>query len=212
MARRLRPDWGDALAGVIRVSICLPAYSDALNARRRTRSATARGTSARRHHQGGDAACSVSLSVPRDRIERVIMDCVETNLLGEARLAELEGRYVAAATSPVMDHSRRIAELDLEVQNITDAIAKGLLSDALAIRLRAAEVERTRLLAAQSAPLSEARRPPPMPIEKRVALMRQRLANGGDIARSVLREVFPEMIWLSLTGRAGISGRVSVMG
>ncbi len=34
------------------------------------------------HHEGGDAACNVSLSVPRARVESVIMECVETGFTG----------------------------------------------------------------------------------------------------------------------------------
>jgi site-specific DNA recombinase len=97
------------------------------------------------HHEGGNAACDVSLSVPRERVESVIMECVETDLLDPQRLKELEQRYRASAASAiVVDHGPRIAELDREIQNIGDAIAKGLVSAALAARLQAAEVERSR--------------------------------------------------------------------
>jgi hypothetical protein len=35
-----------------------------------------------------------------------------------------------------------------------------------------------------------------MSVEKRAALMRQRLAQGDEVARAALRELFPESIWL----------------
>jgi hypothetical protein len=35
-----------------------------------------------------------------------------------------------------------------------------------------------------------------MGVSKRVALVRQRLAQGGEVARAALRELFPESIWL----------------
>jgi hypothetical protein len=116
-------------------------------------------------------------------------------------LCELEARYLAQASSPTIDHSRRIAELDRDVRNITDAIAKGSFSDALASRLQEAEAERNRLQGAQMAPLSEPRKVlQQLSLQKRAALMKQRLAKGGDIARGVLREVFPESIWLEPDG------------
>jgi site-specific DNA recombinase len=102
------------------------------------------------HHEGGNAACSVSLSVPRARVESVIMECVETDLLDPKRLKEIEQRYRATAASAiVVDHGPRIAELDREIRNIGDAIAKWLVSAALAARLQAAEAERGRLMAAR---------------------------------------------------------------
>ena len=89
-------------------------------------------------------ACGVTLSVSRERAERVILNCVETDLLDPIRLAKIEERYRAAATRPVADHSRRIQELDGEVKTFFDAVARGLVSDALATRLGAAEAERAR--------------------------------------------------------------------
>jgi hypothetical protein len=41
-----------------------------------------------------------------------------------------------------------------------------------------------------------ARTKPAEPVERRVACMRERLAKGGELARGVLREVFPDSIWL----------------
>ena len=42
------------------------------------------------------AACSVSLSVSRERVDHVVLDCVETDLLSVERLTEREQRYADA--------------------------------------------------------------------------------------------------------------------
>ena len=106
------------------------------------------------HHEGGDSACSVSLSVPRARVESVIMDCVENRLLDPVHLTQAEERYRAAASMIVIDYGPRIAELGREIDNVTDALARVGFSDALAKRLKTAESERTRLLAQRSKPSS----------------------------------------------------------
>jgi hypothetical protein len=125
------------------------------------------------------------------------MDCVDTNLLDPAKLAEVEQRYRASLTSEiVIDHSARIAELDREIQNIGDAIAKGLISEALAARLRAAEAERTRLLATRDKPHAQPRNLSEATIEGRVQALREKLAEGGEAARSILLELFPYSIQL----------------
>lgn len=122
------------------------------------------------HHDGGDNACAVSLSVPR---ERVVLDCVETDLLNVKRLTELEQRYADAqrGAAIVVDVGPRLAALEQEIRNITDAIAKGLVSDALASRLKAAEAERARLLAVREKPVIKPRRISAATIERRVQLM-----------------------------------------
>jgi DNA-binding transcriptional MocR family regulator len=70
------------------------------------------------------------------------------------------------------------------------------VSDALARRLQSAEAERTQLMALQA----KARVIPGsvslMTIERRAELLLQRIGKGGDIARSALREIFPNAISL----------------
>ena len=131
-----------------------------------------------------------------------MLDCVETDLLNVKRLTELELRYADAQRSAAIavDVGPRLAAPEQESRNITDAIAKGLVSDALASRLKAAEAERARLLAVREKPVSEPRRMSAATIERRVQLMRQRIARGGDLARSVLQEIFPGRIWLQPDG------------
>ena len=92
--------------------------------------------------------------MPRTRIEGVINGFIEDELLDTRRLLEVAQRFYAAATSTiVIDHIPRIAELERKIQNISDAIAKGLYSEKLATDLQAFEAERTRLLAVRSKPL-----------------------------------------------------------
>jgi hypothetical protein len=134
--------------------------------------------------------------VPRVRVENAIIECVETELFNPARLSELEARYAAATHSLPVDHSARIAELDREIARIVEAIAGGLISDALATRLNAAEAERTRLVAASRPKGPAPRTAAIVAPEKRIEAMRTRLAQGGDVARAVLRDLFPNSIWL----------------
>jgi len=189
--RRRRPGGGRPgkypLSGLLKCAACEASFALSNGTRYQCSS----------HHEGGPAACSVSLSVPRTRVEAVVIDCVENVLLDTARLLEIEQRYRASvATGIVVDHGPRIAELASEIRNISDAIAKGLLSDALAARLQAAEAEQGRLLAARI-------KPPPAPpmlsaegVERRRIDVLGKIAQGGDIARNILAEIFPNAIQL----------------
>ena len=182
MRRHVRPA-KHLLSGLLRCSACNATF--VLSNGNRYQCAT---------HVNGDA-CAVNLSLPRDRAERRILDSIEVDLFNPARLADLEQRYHAGAMRVPVDHSRRISELEQEIKNVGDAIAKGLLSDALAARLRSAETERGRLIVAQGAK-PETRKQPPESVERRVEAMRERLGKGGEIARCALRELFPRAIWL----------------
>lgn len=124
-------------------------------------------------------------------------------VLDAERLTKLEAMFADAqrGLAIVVDHSARLAQLDEAIRNIGDAIAKGLLSDALATRLTAAEAERARLLAAQSKPVSGPRRISPATLEKRVEMMRRRVREGGDVSRAALRELLRgESIYLEAAG------------
>ena len=163
------------------------------------------------HHEGGPAACEVSFSVPRTRIEGVIKGFIEDELLDTRRLLEVAQRFYAAATSTiVIDHIPRIAELERKIQNISDAIAKGLYSEKLATDLQAFEAERTRLLAVRSKPLPKARKLGIGDIERLRADTLDRLAKGGDVARATLREIFPDgFTCIPMTQAASTSGLFS---
>ena len=124
------------------------------------------------------------------------MDFVRDELLETRRLIEVEERYRTAASTVVSDHGPRIAQLEREILNIGDAIAKGLLSDALAGRLKAAEAERSRLQASRPQPFPVPRALSVEAIERRREEVMRQLAAGGDITRGVLREMFPRAIQL----------------
>ncbi len=119
-------------------------------------------------------------------LRRGNVDCTEDHSLNVERLTELEQRYADAqrGAAIVVDVGPRLAQLEQEIGNITDAIVKGLVSDALASRLKAAEAERGRLLAMRERPASEPRRISAATIERRVEMMKRWLRQGGDIARS----------------------------
>jgi hypothetical protein len=149
------------------------------------------------HHEGGPAACEVSLSVPRKRIEGVIKGFVEDELLDTRRLLEVAQRFHAAATSTVViDHGPRIAELERKIQNVSNAIGEGLRSEKLAADLQAFEAELARLRAMHTKPLPKPRKPGVGDIERLRADTLDRLAKGGDVARATLREIFPHAIHL----------------
>ncbi|MCP5328577.1 MAG: recombinase zinc beta ribbon domain-containing protein [Sinobacteraceae bacterium] len=110
------------------------------------------------HVNGG--ACSNRLSVRRSLVETKVIDTVQADLTDPEFIAEFERSLRRAASKPKApaDNRQRIGQLRKEVQNLTDAIAKGLLrkSPALAARLveaaEAAEEELQRLEAATQPP------------------------------------------------------------
>jgi hypothetical protein len=148
------------------------------------------------HTNVGDAACSVSATVPRVRVEAAVLDCIETDLLDPAWLAEIEQRYREATSESAPDHAVRIAELDKEITRLVEAVASVGVSAALAARLKSAETERARLLAASKPNAPVVRSITPATLERRVALLRARLAEGGAVARAVVQELFPDQLGL----------------
>jgi DNA invertase Pin-like site-specific DNA recombinase len=149
------------------------------------------------HTNGGDAACSVSATVPRVRVEAAVLDCIETDLLDPVYLTRIEQRCRTAPSSEVgLDPRPRIAELDGEIARLVEAIASVGISDALAARLKSAETERAYLLAAGKPKTLAARSITPATLERRIALLRARLAEGGAVARAVVQELFPHQLWV----------------
>ena len=65
-------------------------------------------------------ACEVSLSVPRERVERVILECANSELLDPKGLAKIEARQIMPAT---IDYRPKIAELERPIANYVRAIA-----------------------------------------------------------------------------------------
>ena len=87
-----------------------------------------------------------------------MLEAIREDLSDPAVVDEVERRFHAAMRkSQCMpaDNGKRIAHLEREAANLADAIAKGLLSDALAQRLQAVEEELARLRAQRRVKRSE---------------------------------------------------------
>ena len=145
------------------------------------------------HHEGGNDACSVSLSVPRDRIERVFIDYMASPELPR-RLSEIEARW--ASSNPVsIDYRPRIAQLEQQRANLIEAIKSGGLAAELGGELKTITANLEQLKAvANIKPLI--RKAPAESVERRVERMRERLAQGGEVAQGVVKELFPRGVWL----------------
>ncbi|MBS0379000.1 MAG: hypothetical protein JSS29_10985 [Proteobacteria bacterium] len=125
-------------------------------------------------------------------------------------IAEFERRVKAAQRSAWVakpaDNRERVARLDREISNLTDAIAKGLLSAALAARLTKAEAELAEVRAA--AAVRHARPAVAGPVDVRagfLALVRkldQILVRDPEQGREELRKVLEGKVRLRL-GTAG---------
>jgi site-specific DNA recombinase len=148
------------------------------------------------HHEGGEHACAVSLSVPRDRVERVLLDCAHTELLDPAKLEEVEARYLASRPATV-DYRPRIAELEARVANFVKAIGGGAdgMGD-IVVALKAARGELDRIKALASLPRAAQQKAAGEPITRRAARIRERLEAGGELAQAAMRELFPDSVWL----------------
>ena len=96
------------------------------------------------HHDGGADACPMSLSVPRDRIERVFMDYMASPELPR-QLAEMKARWLSSQSATI-DYGPRIAQLDKQRANLVEAIKSGSLAAELGAELKAlaAELEQLR--------------------------------------------------------------------
>ncbi len=110
------------------------------------------------HWNGGEHACSNSINVSMDLVQNVMLAGIREDLRDVAVLDEIERRFLAALRrreqTPAADHGRRIAELQIEVDNLVQAIATGAMrgSTAIAQRLQAAESELERRRAEQRPP------------------------------------------------------------
>jgi DNA invertase Pin-like site-specific DNA recombinase len=102
------------------------------------------------------AACSNGINVSRQLVQNVLIAGIRSDLQDEEVLDEIERRVRAALrkSKPQSDHGDRIRELGREIENLTDAIASGMLkhSPALATRLQTAEKELARLQQSQAVP------------------------------------------------------------
>lgn len=143
------------------------------------------------HHNGGDAACRVGLSVLRDRLEERVINYIERDLLVPGRLAELE-RRLRSATSIGVDYAPRIAEIVAREKNLAAAIAAGGDMSALVAALKAAQSERERLERMErtaSAMATGLPIPSVVSYESRVLELKEKIAEGGDVAREAVAEI-----------------------
>ncbi|MFZ1867167.1 MAG: zinc ribbon domain-containing protein, partial [Steroidobacteraceae bacterium] len=191
LQRQRRPGGGRApkylLSGLLKCSACEANFTLSNGARYQCSS----------HHDGGSGACDVSLSVLREHAEGVIMEFVQDDLLNPHRLAEIAERYRAAASSEiVIDHGPGIAMLERERANLVAAIKSGALVEELGADLKGVTAELARLKEERPRPIPAPRVMSPETIERRRTELLQRLAEGGPVAREVLREMFPNAIQL----------------
>jgi len=147
------------------------------------------------HVNGGDGACKVSISVTRERAERLIKNGVRTSLFHPDILAQMEKLY-SGAQAPAVDCSARLATLDQQERNLTAAIKDGGDIPALLAALKDVKTDRVKLSAAQ-----DAIRARPVPrsaesLERRIERLLQQLDSGDEAARAVMQQVFPDGIWL----------------
>jgi hypothetical protein len=140
------------------------------------------------HHNGGTHACDVSLSVPRERIERVMLDCAYSELLNPRKLKQIETQQTMPTA---VDYRPMTSQLERQIGNYVKAIAAG--ADRLADVVNALKVARSeldRLKALTNAPRAAAR-PTAESVMKRAKRMREL------IAQQAMRELFPGSIWLA---------------
>ncbi len=111
-----------------------------------------------RHKDRGPAACQNDRLIPRGTTERKLIGLLTDDLLSPARVQELQ-QYVWAAIKARQDGAgaadkaarQRLAELERDIGNLTEAVAAMGLSVALRERLGLAEAERSQLLAGLAA-------------------------------------------------------------
>lgn len=149
------------------------------------------------------ASCSNTIKVPRKLVQDIIIGGIREDLADPEVIAEVERRVRAVVRErrrgPKANHGKRIAELRREVNNLTDAIATGMLkvSPALGQRLQAAESELTRLDAAQRVAPAALVVPD---VRKRFVGMLDRLSDvlmrDPERGREELRQVLEERIRL----------------
>lgn len=175
------------LSGLLRCGVCRSSFQMTNKVRYQCSS----------HHNGGDAACPVALSVLRDRLQARVMDLIENELLVPGRLAELEQRLRSSAPV-VTDYAPRIAELAQCEKNLATAIAAGGDMTALLAALKSTQAERERMERAASASALTVAVQSPVSHERRVEELKAKLAKGGDVARAALAEITGGMIMLDL--------------
>jgi site-specific DNA recombinase len=101
------------------------------------------------------AACSNTINVSSGVVQAVMLGGMREDLTDPAIIDEVERRFLAMRRREqpaiAVDHGRRIAQLQTEIDNLIQAIATGALrsSPAIGQRLQGAEAELARLQAEQ---------------------------------------------------------------
>jgi len=155
-------------------------------------SRTAAGINATSHTNGGDSACSISLSLLKDRAEQIILDFAEREQPGI--LAAVEERY-RQPEQPV-DCGAEIEQLEKQKGRLLTAIKMGGELEVLVAELKATEAKLGKLRALVLMPAALPHIVAREPMERRLARMRAQLKQGGEIAQGVLLELFPGGFWL----------------
>jgi len=144
------------------------------------------------HTNGGDSACSISLSLLKDRAEQIILDFAEREQPGI--LAAVEERY-RQPEQPV-DAGAEIEQLEKQKGRLLTAIKMGGELEVLVAELKATEAKLGKLRALVLMPAALPHIVAREPMERRLARMRAQLKQGGEIAQGVLLELFPGGFWL----------------
>jgi site-specific DNA recombinase len=147
---------------------------------------------------GGAGGCSNSARLHREKAEEGILDGVRRQFLDPAVLDEAKRRaraLIRARTAkPVQSYAPRMKELQAQIENLADAVARGALraSPSIAAKLRETEDELARLAAqASTPPAADIERLIPRlgeEIERAVRQLPKTLAAGNlDLARQELK-------------------------
>jgi hypothetical protein len=147
--------------------------------------------SARAYAYVNGKICSNNIHVRRDILEDRLSRKIQTDLLRDEVVDDFTARLARALRRPDPTRARR-QELAREVQNIVDAIGKGLLSPALSARLQAAEQQ----LAALPAPdtVIDAKDvlrlvgPTVDAYRRRVRNLPETIREAPDVAREAIRD------------------------
>jgi site-specific DNA recombinase len=147
------------------------------------------------HKDGGEAACSNGLTAKLPIVEARLLRRIREDLFTPELAAEVDHRYARTVVrQPKLPaNDKRIAELNAEVGNLTEAVASGALraSKALGARLAAAECELERLSSARAASRKVVRMPLPSGERYRrlVANLEAELNRDVHKARTALRRI-----------------------
>jgi len=156
-----------------------------------------------RHKDRGPTVCP-GMRVHRRVLEPRLLEITREHLLGEdsiaalrAEVARLAREHAGTAGSRSTVARKRLAELNGEINRLTDAIVAAPWSEAILARLKSAEAERTNLTAElstyQAAPTAEIIPGLMDRYRAKLADLPAALANEPDKARDALRELIGEV-------------------